>query len=902
MRPLKLTLSAFGPYAKEEIIDFTKLEGKNIFLITGVTGAGKTTIFDAISYALFGEASGTSREATSLRSHFANNNIYTYVELEFEVRGNLYYIKRSPEQEVAKLRGEGTTKKSSIVELRLPKGDKPITKVNEVNEKIKEIIGVDKEQFRQIVMLPQGEFRQLLEAKSNIREEIFREIFGTQAFLKIQRNLRERRSNLQDELKITNSKRDVYIKSLKAPQNNLLNVEKEKADIDVIIIKELAREVILNDQELSKSLGIEIENLKKEITSIEKEIALINENNNKILKKENAEKKLNEHKKREEEINRKIVVLNKGKKALEVKVIDDNKIALEKKIKIRLENLEKARYKEKLYKEEYDKAINNLKVNNEEEKLRDDIKEEIVRLNPYEEKIKIYEEKKKIVLKQDSEIKSLKLQKENCDKEINLLKQSITELTEKITKGIECEGKYRSLEILVENNKSTKEILVNLYKNYNEYFCKQSKYEHGKKETLKKEEDFKKQREEYQEKENLFRKAQAGILAENLKENMPCPVCGSTNHPNKSKKIVGVPTEEELKNLKVNTENKEKCYTDSLLKLKTLKVEKETLLKSNIEIICNQNKRVLGEDFFDIVDLKVQQEFIKEIGIKLKNKINCNEHEIINLKNILLSKVKSEKDKEIKEKELQKKEMLFNELIEKITDSKTVLASELQILKSIEKEIPENLRDLKVVKEKINVLKLKLDKSEKELKLAQERVNSATTNYSSAKENLNLSIEEKKQILNEYDNEKIKLETILKVNEFANYEDFKKSYLDKSNINLLEKDINRYKENYKVLLAILEECCTNAKDLKNINTVDLQQNVLEKRSKETELNKELSNIKARILTNKENLKKINEISNDIKIKEDEFRIVADLENISYGDKGNLKKITFESYVLTSYFD
>ena len=136
MRPVNLIISAFGPYAKKQELDFEKLNGRNIFVITGTTGAGKTTIFDAISYALYGEASGESRENDSLRSHFAESDIETFVELDFELRGEVYKIRRSPKQLKKKVRGEGFTEKDAEAVLEIPNG-KVISGVNNVNEKMR---------------------------------------------------------------------------------------------------------------------------------------------------------------------------------------------------------------------------------------------------------------------------------------------------------------------------------------------------------------------------------------------------------------------------------------------------------------------------------------------------------------------------------------------------------------------------------------------------------------------------------------------------------------------------------------------------------------------------------------------------------------------------------------------
>ena len=151
MKPLKLTLSAFANYADKQEIDFTKLNGRNIFLVTGKTGAGKTTIFDAVSYALYGSPSGDFRDVASLRSDYADGSVKTYVELEFELRGKIYKIIRNPEQMLNKKKGDGLKKELEAVELYLPDGEKPLTRIKDVDERVKEILGVDKDIFHIIL-------------------------------------------------------------------------------------------------------------------------------------------------------------------------------------------------------------------------------------------------------------------------------------------------------------------------------------------------------------------------------------------------------------------------------------------------------------------------------------------------------------------------------------------------------------------------------------------------------------------------------------------------------------------------------------------------------------------------------------------------------------------------------
>lgn len=200
MRPLKLTVSAFGPYAGEMTIDFEKLGAEGIYLICGDTGAGKTTIFDAISFALFGAASGADRTSRSLRSDFATPETQTYVELEFRHRGERYCVRRNPEYERPKMRGDGMT--TQMADATLVCGDEaPVAGLRDVDKAIVELLGIDRSQFSQIVMIAQGDFRKLLKADTKERSVIMRKLFGTQAYVEFQRALKSRAGKLEEQTK-----------------------------------------------------------------------------------------------------------------------------------------------------------------------------------------------------------------------------------------------------------------------------------------------------------------------------------------------------------------------------------------------------------------------------------------------------------------------------------------------------------------------------------------------------------------------------------------------------------------------------------------------------------------------------------------------------------------------------
>ena len=190
MKPLKLVLSAFGPYAGRTEIDFTRLGEQGLYLITGDTGAGKTIIFDALCYALYGETSGGTREASMLRSQYAAADVPTFVELAFRLRGQEYVVRRNPEYQRPAKRGSGLTLERAAAELRYPDARQPVTKTGEVDRAVKELLGLDYKQFTQIAMIAQGQFRKFLDTNTDERSKIFRELFHTEFYQSLQERLK----------------------------------------------------------------------------------------------------------------------------------------------------------------------------------------------------------------------------------------------------------------------------------------------------------------------------------------------------------------------------------------------------------------------------------------------------------------------------------------------------------------------------------------------------------------------------------------------------------------------------------------------------------------------------------------------------------------------------------------
>lgn len=236
MIPIRLTFEAFGPFAKKQTIDFTRFDDSRIFLITGPTGSGKTTIFDAITFSLFGDTSGSTRSRNTLKSDFIGDTALCYTEFTFRVHGCEYTVRRVPAQTCPNARGTGTKAQAADAILSDENGV-ICSRVKEVDKKIEELLGLNYEQFRKIVLLPQGEFRRFLSDSSEVKQDILRRIFSTEILGRFTEQLKTRVSSLNTEYQHTRSQCDAYIETIRAEEESELHtlLLAQQRDMDAIL-------------------------------------------------------------------------------------------------------------------------------------------------------------------------------------------------------------------------------------------------------------------------------------------------------------------------------------------------------------------------------------------------------------------------------------------------------------------------------------------------------------------------------------------------------------------------------------------------------------------------------------------------------------------------------------------
>ena len=503
MRPLKLTFSAFGPYAGKTELNLDDLGQNGIYLITGDTGAGKTTIFDAITYALYGEASGDNRESSMFRSKYAEPDMPTEVELVFSYAGKTYTVKRNPEYERPKSRGEGFTTQKADAELRFPDG-RVITKQREVDGKIREIMGINRSQFMQIAMIAQGDFLKLLLASTDDRKAIFRQIFRTQLFQTIQERLKRDSGALNDQCIAAKNSLKQYIDGIVVDEEDVLSIEVSKAKSGELPVGEtiiLLEKLVRQDFELERSISRSMEEIDNRLEAVNNNLGIIE-----------AQAKVKE-------------------------AIGNNKEWLMKE----KQNQEELRRK---LKEKQDKKTEVEQASNERAKLD-------VELPRYEafEKLKNQLQESRESLRRKEEERKEKTEKQKSDTEI--LQRLKVELN-KLANAGENRQKMISQKEKAEERKARMETLSEVLVSYTE---KSDDLKRLREEYLG---AFRKRDlavSEYELKNKAFLDEQAGIIAEALEDGKPCPVCGSIDHPHIAKKSEQAPTETQLKKAKKTAED-----------------------------------------------------------------------------------------------------------------------------------------------------------------------------------------------------------------------------------------------------------------------------------------------------------------------------------------------------------
>lgn len=558
MKPLEITVSAFGPYAGSVRIPLSKLGEQGIFLITGDTGAGKTTLFDAICFALFGEVSGSNREVDSLRSDFASPSTKTFVDLKFSHHGETYRILRNPAYLRPKKSGEGTTKETADATLWYPDGS-VVSGAEKVKKAAETLLGIDAKQFKQIAMIAQGEFLKLLYADSVERGAIFRRVFHTDFYLAFQKKLKELEKENRTAFEDRGNRLLAYLSQcgmeetdentlLQRAEQFLTEVEGAYQEAEKRWLQQ-EKEIAAKEEERLKIAAKKAdgENTNRLLDALEKAKKdyqfLLEEESAQIVKKEELQKQ----RRAVDYVQPKAVDWKQKKEAAD-------------RLELRLKELQNQEQKEKeelQNRKEQEKTLEPLHGQLETDKAEAAKKEDHLK------DFKAKERAEKEIAYQQAEIEKTTAQKEKLEADKDVLEERLEDLRQQESRLPVIQQRLSSLEQMKNRLQEQKDLLKEtgdalqdglkvkkeLEKIQSDYQMAKEKWEQAKAVADQAERDY--------------LDAQAGILAETLTEGVPCPVCGSAHHPAKAIRPAKAPTQAEWNRLR-EVEKAEREKTETL--------------------------------------------------------------------------------------------------------------------------------------------------------------------------------------------------------------------------------------------------------------------------------------------------------------------------------------------------
>ena len=925
MKPKKLVLSAFGSYAGVETIDFEKID-HGLFLIAGDTGAGKSTIFDAIMFALYDTMSGKERKSSMMRSEYADENVETYVEYTFSYGASsqqqVYCIKRYPTYERRSKRknknGEySMTKQTGKVSLILPDGKEYTGKAAETNQKIREIIGLNPEQFSKIAMIAQGEFQELIMDKTGKRKEIFQQIFSTGIYEKIEKKIWEKWKASVGAVKENTTKFRETTEGIA-----ILEEEEKKQWQEVKTFLETEPERVLGfleemtgrQKRETDVLEQEFRELQEKLTKSEwvyQEALRLNQLFKEYKEVQAAKKRLDE---KADEINRKKQELLRSEAAAVVHQAEEEYIRIQKEQECSVQ-------KEEIYKK------------NGEELLQKQ-QEAIQQQNIWKEK---YEERQPELLQEQGrmseEMKSLQ-ELIDCQKEKEVIEKTYKKLQEEIEELLQKreDTHQKKLEVeewLSSNNKT--EVLLE-QANQKKAACEEQakklekygkQYRDWKKEEEKAREwgekvsvavkEWETGRRRYEELNRAYIMAQSAFLAMELSEGEPCPVCGSKEHPAPAKKAPDTVTKEMLSAAKSGEEQLQKEKEECFRKMESVTARADELKRGLLEessLLFGENLffRDTGEEELDITVFLAKREGGQNAALFLEKKAES-----------LLRDAKKENRKQ--SKEVQKEIEHLTALQEETAKRQKELKHLVSLLEKDEKCLQEKKEDLQasavskkgieakelLLKEKVHISSLEegkkiLEKLKRELTKLQKEGDTLEEKVSQSKKAYDILLgnqAENKRRLQELivgaKEQEQAYQKALQENGFLEEQEYKSALLPP------KEQAGRKKELEKYQLQVVE-CDTRLQSLKK-QTEGKQEEELEKLLSQKEETKvqhgqkksSLEKLSYRLQTNQRIVRRTKELLKDREVLLEEMRVMCSLNDVANG------KIHFQTYILRQYF-
>ncbi|QIZ07875.1 SMC family ATPase [Priestia megaterium] len=895
MKPLKLTMQAFGPYAGNEEIDFTALGNRTMFVISGKTGSGKTTIFDAISYAIYGKASGEDRNGPELRSQFAKDEVLTEVSLDFSLRNKAYSITRSPQQLKKKDKGDGYTQIGAKAELYMwtENGEKKLlaSKINDVEEKIKEIMLIDANQFRQILMIPQGEFRKLLTSDSKDKEMILQRLFHTQLYKMVEDKLKEEATELKRTVEDQVQSRNEAIRRIHSVTNEELRGYLDADSVNDTIIMPLLQAEIAG-------MGVELEQLNHQLKG-------------KVQEQDKLKGQLFEA-----EAILKQMLVKEELKGQKDSLISQEEVFIEKEKQVQLAQKAALLAKQEelchRLKREVDQLEGNLKsIQMEMEKLdgllkqheqqlqreleregeRQTALDEVNRLINMKEDVYSFAALLKETQNKDTELKTAKEKHMQSEQFLEQLVGQIGFLNrqkEEIEKGkltyLENEGRIEKIKAELDR-----------YEKYETLHGKHQEAEQNLKAITARYENttarFADARAMVENLERKWMHGQAAILAAGLQSGQGCPVCGSEHHPSPAiQHDDSIPTEEEMKAAKAQSAKweKEKSADEAAFYQRQ---SAEAAQRATVTEIL-QEIRKYRPDFTesDLPHAKIEAVTARNQLVQIQGNLA---EQIKQLDKVRLEIEKRETEKINVHNTIHQVSAQMNELTVQFTEKKTNLSRMMKV-------IPENLRSEAEYEKAVSVSRNRQEILIKQLEEAQQRFQAVKEKLSN--ETARLLDAEKHHASKHKELETERDIFINKLSEqgFEKYGMYAASKRTEGEIRSLEAEIRSYREELRSVSDRLKELTELLIDVKTPNVEGLKQELVKITSEIEALNHQSTNLFVKKRDNEEIYSRVENLNEQMKVLEERYKLIGHLYEIAKGQ--NNFRITFERYVLAAFLD
>ncbi len=944
MRPLKLIMTAFGSYAEKTVIDFDKLGKNGLYLISGDTGAGKTTIFDAITYALYGTPSGNNRKGDMMRSKFADPSMLTDVQLTFEFKGEIYEIHRNPTYMRQSQRGGGLTEQKAGAELIFPDG-RCINNIKDVSYEINKLLNINRTEFTQIAMIAQGDFLKLLLAEAAERQKIFGNLFKTNYYNELQERIRNEALETKNNRDSANANIMRYLSGLCYEENSIFAEKAAKAangQLPVAESLEIAKQIIDSDKESMSAL-------EKNLAEIDGKLETVNSNLGKYqeyikLSKElkNTEERFSANSKLAEKLlselekyqaqNPKIEAVDKEISAIEAEFPDYNILATRtaecehigknfEKLKKQLEIADNNVIISSKQLESANAELQSLENAGEiysrltaEKKSADDLQIKCNELNTeFDEYCRLSES----VESDEKKISAAEKQHKKLCENSSKISDLITELSNKRS---DFDSAVSEREKILHNISSATE-KINSLKALSHEISEHSKlkkqYEIAADEYEKARNKAKIAAEKYSVANRNFLDEQAGILAEKLTENQPCPVCGSLHHPSPAKRSESAPTEAKIKSLKNESEKANSIAADASVKAGELNGR----LKAFEKHICeNAAKLEIVCEFSEI------PRFIDNISAKLKNTLDDLKTALDAAEKLLVQRSENEKkiaelnenlkensrraDEQLNSIRLLEQNKLVNlgkaKQIEEDLLSRTECSSFDKAAEKISNDLQSAKNKVRLLVEKISAEEARMNRKKKlsaELPALEEKSRSAEKILS----DLRTDIAAEKSRIYEISSQIEKLSGKLRFSCRSEAEIQIRKLSETKN--KLKSDLKKAEENYRAVQNENIEMQGRINNLKEQIPKDIENLFDSTKNQQDELSvlrdkiiDEQKIVHSRIDSNSRTIEKIRKINSDKFDLDKRYELLKDLADTATGQINGKEKITLETYVQMSIFD